>query len=595
MKKKILLKLILFLLVFASIHTNGQTFNGKKASLNKEGNIKIENILLPVSNKEMTNSYEMLPGFPIGEPANPSFKNFRGAAIADLNGDSAQEIIFGAYNKLFAVKGNGEILWSKEVIGTIIYPPGIADINHDGNLEIVVNTRAIPNAGRVYLLDSQGNDLTGWPKNFDDHGMFNSPAISDINNNGFMEIVTCERATSTSNFLHVIKIDGNPLNNNWPVELPGPLAFTPSIGDIDANDTIDIVCSISAALYAINIDGNVMDGFPLADTNKKFSYQSPILADINGDEKLDIIGSRHGDSADYYVVKSDGTYMNGWPIASEGWRYSPPTVVDSDNDGKYEIYVGHPNVDFYGIPLNVIYGFTPQGTSLPGFPIKKYGGCEGVISVADINNDGIMDIIFTSNISDSLYNGYIHAYSLDGSGELSGFPLRTRGLTFLSSALLGDINNDGMLDLATLSYTQFTSNDSIFLSAYNLGVPYNKNKILFNGYKGNNLRDGLLKNFGMGISQIDKTENKILQIYPNPVTNNSIIIFNLSESSNVKLSVYNINGQLINSLIDENMDKGIHQFNWSATDNSEKKLNAGIYLMKLQTNNSVKSLKIIVN
>jgi len=161
--------------------------------------------------------------------------------------------------------------------------------------------------------------------------------------------------------------------------------------------------------------------------------------------------------------------------------------------------------------------------------------------------------------------------------------------------LLGDINNDGMLDLATLSYTQFTSNDSIFLSAYNLGVPYNKNKILFNGYKGNNLRDGLLKNFGMGISQIDKTENKILQIYPNPVTNNSIIIFNLSESSNVKLSVYNINGQLINSLIDENMDKGIHQFNWSATDNSEKKLNAGIYLMKLQTNNSVKSLKIIVN
>jgi len=215
--------------------------------------------------------------------------------------------------------------------------------------------------------------------------------------------------------------------------------------------------------------------------------------------------------------------------------------------------------------------------------------------VADINNDGIMDIIFTSNIADSLYNGYIHAYSLDGSGELSGFPLRTRGLTFLSSALLGDINNDGMLDLSTLSYTQFTDNDSIFLSAYNLGVPFDKSKILFNGYKGNNLRNGLLKDFNLGISQIDKTENKTLQIYPNPVTNNSIVIFNLSESSDVKLSVYNINGQLVSLLIDKNMDIGIYQFNWSVTDNSGKKLDAGIYLMKLQTNNSIKILKIIVD
>lgn len=99
---------------------------------------------------------------------------------------------------------------------------------------------------------------------------------------------------------------------------------------------------------------------------------------------------------------------------------------------------------------------------------------------------------------------------------------------------------------------------------------------------------------GVGISETTLQNKANLNIYPNPVNNSSIISFTLPGSSNVKLSVYNISGQLINPLLDKKMDKGNHQINWTATDNSGKRLNSGIYLLKLETGNTVETTKVVV-
>ncbi|MCK9616227.1 MAG: T9SS type A sorting domain-containing protein [Lentimicrobiaceae bacterium] len=101
----------------------------------------------------------------------------------------------------------------------------------------------------------------------------------------------------------------------------------------------------------------------------------------------------------------------------------------------------------------------------------------------------------------------------------------------------------------------------------------------------------LVKPDGVGIN-----ENKIhngettLQIYPNPVNDNSIISFNLTQNLNVKLSVYNINGQLTDVLLEKTMEKGNHQINWNATE----KLTPGVYLLKLETGSTVETTKVIV-
>ena len=531
----------------------------KKASLNEDGRIIYQDILIDASMVSNNRSATVLEGFPFGRPANPTFKNTRGVTLADLDGDGFDEIIFGADKILYCLKGDGSILWERTLDGINILPPTVGDMNNDGELEIAVNNAglaALGAAGKIYLLNADGEDLPGWPVNFENHWMINAPAMSDVNGDGNLEIVTGERVNGNQGFIHILKMDGSELEG-WPVETSGNVAFTPSIGDINNDGAMNIISGLSAdgSLYAYDATGNVLSGFPQIAPDGKLSYQSVMLADIDGDDHLEIIGARHGDGAEYYAVKSDGNYATGWPVASPGWTYSPPSVADANGDGTYEIFMGNPNSDSSEDPqpMDVIYGFAPDGSDLDNFPISKVGGNEGVITIADINNDGVTDLVFTSNIftiEDG--KGFIHAFAMDGSGELEGFPLRTPGLTYLNSAILGDIDGDGSLDLTSLSYkSTFGSGiDSVYVIAFDLGYPYIPENIYFNAYKGSNVRDGLASGL---ITSVPKREALNLAVYPNPASN-EVRIELPDNSQNANIEVFDIRGRkLINTKIGSNI------------------------------------------
>ncbi|MBV2245662.1 MAG: VCBS repeat-containing protein [Lentimicrobium sp.] len=536
---------ILLNLLLPAIIVSAQSSSGLKLSLNEDGTFNCTGAIVADKERQPAIVYDVLPGFPKRMLANPSFKNTRGATLADINNDGIQEILVGAWDTLFVYNGNGNLLWKKKLSGTTILPPTVADVNNDNIPEIVVTTGGIPAAGRVYLLDELGNDLPGWPLNFNNHWMINAPVIADINGDKKVEILFDERVNSTQGFIHAVKVNGEPFNENWPVELPGTPAFTPSVGDIDRDGIPDIVISISSGeLYVLDTNGLVLNGFPMVQNGSKFSYQSPLLADITHDGFLEIVGSRHGDAPDYYVARHDGTYAPGWPYALPGWTYSPPTVVDSDLDGAYELYFGHPQTSDTE-PLDVIFGFHEDGSMLPGFPIKKYGGNEGVITVADVNADFVPDIIFTSNTTDSEGYGYVHAYSLDGSGELPGFPLRPRGFTFLGAAHVGDVNNDGYMDLTVPTYTATfgAGIDSAYLYVYDLQYYYNEGEIHYNTYKGSNARDGnrALLNTGIAYRSAGKG---LLGLYPNPAREEVRFMPEINISS-AQLRIYDLSGRLL--------------------------------------------------
>lgn len=70
--------------------------------------------------------------------------------------------------------------------------------------------------------------------------------------------------------------------------------------------------------------------------------------------------------------------------------------------------------------------------------------------------------------------------------------------------------------------------------------------------------------------------------YPNPFNPQTTIAFSLPEASDVVLSIYNLKGQLVNTLIDDYFPAGEHRLVWQATDRSGNRLGTGIYLYKLQ-------------
>ena len=82
-----------------------------------------------------------------------------------------------------------------------------------------------------------------------------------------------------------------------------------------------------------------------------------------------------------------------------------------------------------------------------------------------------------------------------------------------------------------------------------------------------------------------------LSNYPNPFNPETNIVFNLPEDGKVQLDIYNIKGQMIKSLISDQMAVGEHSIVWNGEDASGKKVSSGIYLYKLYVNDKTEAVK----
>ncbi|MCU0364525.1 MAG: T9SS type A sorting domain-containing protein [Ignavibacteriaceae bacterium] len=77
------------------------------------------------------------------------------------------------------------------------------------------------------------------------------------------------------------------------------------------------------------------------------------------------------------------------------------------------------------------------------------------------------------------------------------------------------------------------------------------------------------------------SEYALKQNYPNPFNPNTKIDFSLPVESNVKLIIYNILGQEVIQLVNNEMTAGNHSVIWNANDAAGNQLTSGIYLYKL--------------
>ena len=479
MKKLSLLFLALFSL---SLVINAQQ-PATRAFIDEEGVIRTETIqaqLPPAARDGLT----PMPGFPLTFASNTTYKPMRGLTLADLNNDGADEIILCHNEEINVIDGQGNVLWTQALVGGMAqYPAAVGDINKDGILEIVVLTAYGNARGGFNVFDANGNVLFSTVTN--NNPLICAPVLADLNNDSELEIIFCGRGKASANIsagVHVWNLQGEEMEG-FPFELPSTPAFTPTVADIDNDGSLEIFASTTSALYCISHTGEqlyMVDG----QEAYKYSYQSPLVVDFEGEGNWSLVGACHGDNPNHYVRDArTGEYRTGWPKPVSYWTYSAPTVAKIGDE--YAIFMG---VSGEG---NVFYQYDAEGNVAPGFPLNLSSGIEGFISVADIDGDGENEIITDFNLMDG-EQGYIRAWEMDGTEVTEGFPLRPQGLSYMNGANLGDINGDGMLEIVTLTYVQnFSPDDPVYVTAYALNQPVEN--LVFGTYKGSNDRMGWIR------------------------------------------------------------------------------------------------------
>jgi hypothetical protein len=94
---------------------------------------------------------------------------------------------------------------------------------------------------------------------------------------------------------------------------------------------------------------------------------------------------------------------------------------------------------------------------------------------------------------------------------------------------------------------------------------------------------------GEDIPQIIPDEISLEQNYPNPFNPSTTISYQLPEKNHVSLNVYDILGNLVTTLVNQDMDAGYYTVNWNAS-----QLASGIYIYRIISGSYVSTKKMIL-
>ena len=91
------------------------------------------------------------------------------------------------------------------------------------------------------------------------------------------------------------------------------------------------------------------------------------------------------------------------------------------------------------------------------------------------------------------------------------------------------------------------------------------------------------------LTEVAVPDKMDLSAYPNPFNPSTNVQFSLTEAGPVTLNIYNLSGQLVNTLVDGNLPVGEHQFTFNANH-----LPSGMYIAQINTTNATHATRLVL-
>lgn len=389
-----------------------------------------------------------------------------------------------------------------------------------------------------------------------------NPMIADVDDNGTMEIIVCKYNPGE---VHIINSDGTSFPN-FPASLGAPVMSSAAVADLNGDGNLEVlVTTVTGSLNAISSNtGSNISGWPFDIGLGSVQGPSVFNADTDADPEV-MIATTLGV---VYVIDNDGSLI--WDLDVGAQIRTGLVATDFDNNGTSDICF----IDQTG----KIYLVDQAGNNFPNFPVDIGEIVESTPVIVDMDANGTPDIVFGDDA------GNLHSIDITGN-ETFMFPINL-GNPIKVAPALGFADDDDDIEILVANQTSY------YLIDYKNPV----GQIRWANFKRNPQRTGNAFDPTSGIEPelVPVFINELSKNYPNPFNPDTNISFSIKEDGFVSLKIYNTRGQLVRTLVSENLQEGVHFTSWNGKDNSNKAVSSGIYFYKMDSKNYSSARKMLL-
>jgi hypothetical protein len=379
-------------------------------------------------------------------------------AVGDFNKDGKLDVIVGLSGvngaaTVAVLLGNGDGTLQPEMLfGTVDNPSfvAVADFNGDGNLDWITNANL---AFYLAIGLGRGDGTFLAARNFAVGSGAAAAGVADFNKDGKLDVVTANSGSGDNSIL-LGKGDGT-FQPAVSLSVPGLTPVDVVTGDFNNDGNPDFIVLNGNGGFVAPCYGTSMNCLSVYLGKGDGTFQTPsvvssgssggvfmFVGDFNGDGKLDLAIAQNPTGPPTIAIllgNGDGTFKALTPFSTGGSSIALFAVADVNNDGKLDLIV----TDYLKGQVQIFLG-KGDGTFQAPSNIAT-GRYPGGVAVADFNGDGKLDILLTNELDNTL-----EFFSGNGDGTFNSgvlMPLPA-GFPPANVIIAGDFNLDGKLDIA---------------------------------------------------------------------------------------------------------------------------------------------------
>ena len=449
----------------------------------------------------------------------------------------------------------------------------VGDIDNDQNPEILalIDTRpGVSGQDGLQIFEWDPTSLSfpdtptaTWSMLLDSVWEASQILVEDIDNDGNQEIIVSVMdgpwGSTGSSRIMIIELENGDLSDPvWNIEYEDPVTtnwsgYNISVGDLD-QDGLKEIYTVAYEYYHIIIYENLgtpdeydyQTDFYVTNEVSERANQSIVIADIDSNGTNEMFAVTSGTNSltgtlltpgyFYAVICSTGvdslTFANFHYLAEYPGGLRQLSIGDADQDGKPNLYLaGHYN--------EAVFDWEYNGGNLDD--VSSYS----------------QTMIFMDDTTDNFT------------------PNNDQGKVRVAKLFSGDIDNDGNGDVIFSSASFATDKPQLFMVEHEEEV--------------------IVVNIDHNDSDIIPNKVSLEQNFPNPFNPATAFQYNLAESGIIELTITDIIGRKVTTLISGYQRSGNHNVLWTGKDSNGNQVPSGIYFYNLKSGSNIITKKMTLS